>query len=358
MSSTANTNKNHNSEAQDTPQLTITQQQLSTDPLTLMPHNHKYTPTLLAGFPTTHLSHASQLLDHIDKDTGERWNAIAQPKLLLRVFGFNGNPTTNRLPILKILLSLTVMDICNDLQPHPETANIELPQAPPPHHSTTNFPKTFLLHGITQKAAAHLVKGCVWSSKDVTFEKTPRISSASSCPKPLPNEVLSTIRSTWLNPEVLSHIRLTLEKSDTDLTENEQTLLAFSKSIVIEYFVYNPTGLNPRTLYNILATIKPATARIWGMIKLHLQSLKFPITKNGEPLKTITALTCSICHAVTHTAPICPFLAIPGWNGPLHRTQIRPPTTHSLTELEYEEYLQQKEEEELQTLSRNESIYG
>ncbi|KIJ09505.1 hypothetical protein PAXINDRAFT_157871 [Paxillus involutus ATCC 200175] len=228
------------------------------------------------------------------------------------------------------------------------------------------FPKTFLLQGMTPEAANHLLTGHIWSSKDVTFETSPfpplthpkhilSVIAPNSIP---PDEVLKAIRNTWLSPDSLSYMRTILKHPEVGTTEIEQTFLTFSTSINVEHFIYNPTGPRPRILLNVLATIEMPTADIWASIKAYLRTLDLQVKGGSEPLKHTTALTCTICHAIAHTAPIRPFMAIPAWNGPKYQTRTPTPTKHSPVNLEHEELLREKEMEELKTLHQNESIYG
>ena len=91
-----------------------------------------FTPTPAEGFPVVHLSHAAQLLDHINQLTICNWLDVPDPKLIVHPFNFNRKDHTKT--------AITAELLKKRLPPLPPTSKQILAQQgyPPPFHPSAS----------------------------------------------------------------------------------------------------------------------------------------------------------------------------------------------------------------------------
>ena len=88
-----------------------------------------FTPTPAEGFPAVHLSHAAQLLDHIDQLTICNWLDVPDPKLIVHPFDFDGKDHT-KTAITAELLKKAVATVTTHFKTDTRPARISPPFHP------------------------------------------------------------------------------------------------------------------------------------------------------------------------------------------------------------------------------------
>ena len=71
----------------------------------------KYTPIPEQGFPTIHLTSPGQLVEDLNKAVQDDWVKIKTPKLIARVFDYNGGDPTWMNPILTLHIKTIINNI-------------------------------------------------------------------------------------------------------------------------------------------------------------------------------------------------------------------------------------------------------
>ncbi|KIM64456.1 hypothetical protein SCLCIDRAFT_632302 [Scleroderma citrinum Foug A] len=275
-----------------------------------------FTPPPPAGFPKTHLSHPTQLLDGFSNETINACLFDSVPKIIARLFNFpkSHGPADTDLP--RAVLTLAINSIITQINPLFPLAR---------QLFTNRFPfsdQTCTIIALpSETVQTILLERRIWSSSFITFEAFPF--TITSFPTPIlalsgfatedPKTPLSLIQLVWNLPRNAKRIANAISL-EGDAPGDERffikTLVASSK---MEAFANVP---QPGFNFVIHASPPYKEAAQWARLKLVLFSLDYDNHNRMGRIRPIYIPSCSLCYSASHPRLSCPFPKVPFWNGP------------------------------------------
>ncbi|KAF8545751.1 hypothetical protein OG21DRAFT_1491956 [Imleria badia] len=225
----------------------------------------KYTPAPEKGFPIIHLASPGQLLADLSGAARREWIKVGHPKLLTRIFDYDGSDPTKMNPVI----THRIKDIVNKVSAAYNAKNtnciVSLP-TPADGYPIGTSPNAFLIHNATEEVRDLLLSQHVWSSANLTFEACPFVEW--SLPTLLLNlagftmdhsdVVQEVVQSTWTDPEVRQTISIILHDKDPFfqredvLVEFDLHINTFINSVKAEFLNYKVAGGIETPCFNIL----------------------------------------------------------------------------------------------------------
>ncbi|KAG1722598.1 uncharacterized protein EDB91DRAFT_1255994 [Suillus paluster] len=286
---------------------------------TLLP---QFTPPLNGGFPKVHMSHSTQIFDHLDNRVLLTWFQVEQPKFMDRVFDHSRRDIAERATIIVEHVHANITTIAESTHHDALPVHVFPPQ-PQGGKGAKNFPIGFLVHRVSNETKNLLLNQCIWSMTDLTFEALPF--NCTHPPELLFGStgfttldivtILQAISETWTQ----DNNRYCIEEffSKCSLPDDELIYKAtqdFITSCHVKLLDFKITGGLLVPHFNILTTSPTNDAKTWTDLRSYLSTLNYPTSLDGY--RTVTALfTCQICHSLTHPQGLCLFPLVPHWNG-------------------------------------------
>ena len=283
----------------------------------------QFTPIPEGGFPRTHLSHSAQMFDFLDRDTLMAWFKVEHPKLLVRVFDHSGKDILDQAAVITERLRTNITIIANFV--HQGTVNVRVsPPQPQGGRDAKLLPMSFLVHNISEETKDLLLTNRIWSATDITFEARrfhcthppTLLFCLSSFTTTDCNIARQAIAAVWASEENRAEIADILF-STQDFHEETifEVVNTFINTVYVERLDFKVTGGIAVPRYNVFAHSPTGKAEAWTNLRAYLRALQYPTGLDG--CGTAVVLTsCPICHSVAHPRGLCPFPAIPLWNGP------------------------------------------
>jgi hypothetical protein len=276
----------------------------------------KYTCTTM---PTVHDPHPTAALDHIDIALVTEWEKCPGGKLLAIPFGADVQDITLHDNIRdKIFTAVAEITQSRDI-------GTSTPRRSKTAERQGHAPKSFLIFNLTDTHYDLLLHRKVWSSAALTFRV---IQLNPPCPdflfalqgfaSHLTNDILHIVRSAWQHPEVLALADNFAEAYHADFrAQVKSAILEFLNSVKVTLLDVKSTGevLQPR--FNVYASGDLIhNDSVWLFLRKFLASRKYGSPTHGDGITDTLPFRCTICHGADHPKGLCPFPALPGWNGP------------------------------------------
>ncbi|KAG9311498.1 hypothetical protein JVU11DRAFT_7696 [Chiua virens] len=289
----------------------------------------KFTPVPEKGFPMIHLAAPGQLVTSLSATARAEWINVDHPKVLIRVFDYDGTDPTKINPILTRKIERTIKEIATAYNMRNVNCAVS-PPTPAETYPIDTIPNAFLVHQITGEIRDILVGQRIWSSEPITLEARPFVERA--FPTLLFNLagftttngdiVHNAIYSLWSDPEVCHMIFVILNNNDpffkqeAVIANSPQIITKFINSMTIEFLDYKVARGIETPRYNVHADSPTAHPGAWTSLREFLTSLKYPTSLHGTGAATYLS-SCTLCHSASHPRGLCEFPNIPNWNGPL-----------------------------------------
>jgi hypothetical protein len=291
----------------------------------------QFTPAPPGGFPRIHYAHSAQIFDHQSPKVINAWLKVAHPKVLFRVFDYDGRDPSGKTPILVERARKTITEIGNAA--HHNLQNLRVsPPCPEAGREEFGYPLSFLAYNITEEVKSILLTQRIWSSPEITFEV--QSFNALSLPKLLlclhgfttqDSEVVRTVvYDTWAEDVARWDIGEILAEGEISTENTQMAAWSFVESARIERIDFKVSGGLSLPRYNIFADSPTGNPDTWTKLRAYLLSLSYQSDLDGRGV-TVNFIPCTLCHSIAHPRGLCPFPDIPLWNGPKHST--KPPPT-------------------------------
>lgn len=180
-------------------------------------------------------------------------------------------------------------------------------------------PAAWLVLRLSKRAVETLTKGRVWSSVPITFFAYRKgaippkyLLTVGTFIQDVEGDIELSIREMFRGPSILPTIRA-LAKNNPGVSDayandiTKRTLASLDVKVAT-----TSSGNLVASIYCDSPTVYPDHWRTWVA---HLRTLPYP-TKYNPVAVACGPVRCSGCHADDHTILCCPFLLVPGWNGP------------------------------------------
>ncbi|KAG2053129.1 hypothetical protein BDR06DRAFT_1009007 [Suillus hirtellus] len=239
------------------------------------------------------------------------------------VFNHSGKDVVERAAIIVERIRANVTTIAESLSKDTPSICVSPPQ-PQGGKGAKNLPNGFLVHSVSNEAKDFILKQCIWSTMDITFEALPF-----NCMNP-PDLlfglsgftmldaaiILQATQETWSQDGTYSHIESLFSKcglpDDEMIYKATRDFIASCQAKTLDFRL--PGGLSvPR--FNIFAMSPTNDVKTWTELRLYLSSLTYPTNLDGCGVATVL-FACQICHSLMHPCGLCPFPLTPNWNGP------------------------------------------
>ncbi|KAF8428428.1 hypothetical protein L210DRAFT_3652413 [Boletus edulis BED1] len=294
----------------------------------LMSKLSKYTPLPDHGFPAIHLASPGQLIEDLNSGTLQEWINVDTPKLVARVFDYDGGDPTRMNPIITTQIKKVVDEISTAYNAHDCNCGV-YPPAPVNGYPLNSCPNVFLIHAISPEVKEIILNRRVWSSAHITFEARPLVER--TLPSLLFNLVgLTTnnpecareiVQQTWNDSETRHQMAVILHESDPRFKDKETFPLlehylgAFIESVETELLDYKSAGGVATPRFNILSESPTASVHAWSNLRQFLATLPYTTSLYGVGSAS-RLFHCTLCHSVSHPRGLCEFPNAPFWNGP------------------------------------------
>jgi hypothetical protein len=274
--------------------------------------------------PKVHDAHPTAALDLVDIKALDEWDKLPHGKLVAIPF----DNVLARLPNKQSEISGGILAAATEITQSQEIG-IAVPRPNDKAKRSNRTLATFLIYNLSGMQYQTLIQQEVWSSVDTTFQVTPPTPS-------LPNFlfsisglstmdvtfVCSVVKGVWFDEQsqdFLHQLQPPVIEETDKFRDNIQELL---NSVEVKRIDIKEAGniLSPR--FNILVNSDLIPDhKTWAQVRNYLANRTYDTPVQGQGTTHITEFDCGICHGVDHPRGLCPFPAIPGWNGP----QWRPP---------------------------------
>ena len=206
---------------------------------------------------------------------------------------------------------------------------VSAPQRSEEAEKLGRFPSAFLIYSLTEAQCDLLLQRKVWSSTAITFRVT---KLNPPCPDLLftiygfstlvTEDILNMVRTVWQGDDVISLINSIANSFPAEVRiEAKSSIQAFIDSVKVERLDYKSSGDTLQPHFNVYASSNLIeNDDIWDYLREFLASCSYASPMHGQGMTRIIPFHCSLCHGADHPRGLCPFPAIPGWNGP----DIRP----------------------------------
>ncbi|KAF8546649.1 hypothetical protein OG21DRAFT_1527693 [Imleria badia] len=272
------------------------------------------------------------MLEHLDQTLLACWFQTPNAKLLVRPFDWKGKDPSITHPPLGENIRAMITDVAS-------ATNINLPSplkiSPPrpPSSQQMAMSNAFLVYDIPEQLAQTILAQRVWSTAKITFEA--KAFAVTQLPPLLftligftileVSTVHETVQRTWATQERcenIANIICTADPSFTSTIEHDRlrnAIQTFITTIQVEHVDIKLPGGVPALCFNIMTNNPPSMdPRAWTNLCISLSTLKYHSNMDSTG-KSQCMAPCAICHSHTHLTGLCPFPAIPGWNGPTTR---------------------------------------
>ncbi|KAG0691782.1 hypothetical protein DFH29DRAFT_1010202 [Suillus ampliporus] len=233
--------------------------------LTVIP---QFTPIPQGRFPHIHLAHAAQLFDFQAAKVITAWLKVPHPKILIRVFDYDGKNPSMKGPILMNRKSKS----------HLHAQKTTAPES--------DRPLSFLAYNISEETKTLILNQCIWSSMDISFAA--HQFSVKSPPLLLfclhgfsttdTNTVKSAVHNTWTEDMTRWDIGDIL--SECEITEEKVHIAAWDliNSLWIEHLDFKASGSISLPCYNIFA-MSPTSNPTKAAVPPSTSSLALSVTR-------------------------------------------------------------------------------
>ncbi|KAH0826584.1 hypothetical protein J3R83DRAFT_4942 [Lanmaoa asiatica] len=215
----------------------------------------KFTPVPEQGFPTIHLASPGQPIEDLSGYTLQEWIKVDTPKLLARVFDYDGSDPMRMNPIITCRIKTMVEEISTALNAR-ETSCIVSPPSPIAGYPIESCPNAFLIHNIAEETRDTMLNQRIWSTANITFEARPLVER--TLPSLLANlvgfttnhtqPVREAVQETWRSLPIKYQIANILRENnpffrqETTLPLLESYVDAFIDSVETELLDYKAAG--------------------------------------------------------------------------------------------------------------------
>ncbi|KAF8137577.1 hypothetical protein EV363DRAFT_1536652 [Boletus edulis] len=294
----------------------------------LMSKLAKYTPIPDRGFPTIHLASPGQLIEDLNSNTLQEWLDVDTPKVIARVFDYDGGDPTRMNPIITTQIKRIVDDISAAYNAREVNCTV-YPPSPVNGYPLNSCPNAFLIHAISPEVREIIMNHKVWSSAHTTFEARPLVER--TLPTLLFNivglttnnteSVRETVQEIWNDPETKRQMAVILHDNDPAYKDKnnlhllQHYLETFIDSVETELLDYKSAGGVATPRFNVLSESPTASVYAWTTLRQFLAGLPYMTPRYG--VGTASRLfRCTLCHSVSHPRGLCEFPNVPLWNGP------------------------------------------
>ncbi|KAG6372431.1 hypothetical protein JVT61DRAFT_7528 [Boletus reticuloceps] len=300
----------------------------------LMSKLAKYTPIPDCGFPTIHLASPGQLIEDLNTGTLQEWINVDTPKLVARVFDYDGGDPTRMNPITTMQIKKIVDDISTAYNAR-ECNYVVYPPFPVQGYPLNSCPNAFLIHAISPEVREIILNHKVWSSAHITFEARPLVEH--TLPLLLFNLVglitnntertRKIVQEVWNDPKMKHQMAVILHNNDPlfkgrdNFPLLEHYLNTFIDSVETELLDYKSAGCVATPRFNVLSESPTASVHAWTILCQFLAGLPYMTSLYG--VGTASRLFhCTLCHSVSHPRGLCEFPNVNLWNGPVAETKV------------------------------------
>jgi hypothetical protein len=273
-----------------------------------------------ATMPKVHDAHPTAALDLVDREALDEWDNLTPGKLIAIPF----DNVLARYPHKQSDISGGILAAAADITQSQELG-IAVPKPNDKAKRSKHTPTTFLIYNLNAAQYETLLRQKVWSSIDITFRVTP---PAPSIPDFLfsitglttmdTNFVRNIVKNVWLDDQSQDFFqRLHQAMRIGEIDNFLESVQNFLNSVEVKRLDIKEAGniLSPR--FNILTDSRHITDhQTWTQIRHYLANRTYDTPVQGQGTTTTAEFDCGICHGVDHPRGLCPFPAIPGWNGP------------------------------------------
>ncbi|KAF8272770.1 hypothetical protein EI94DRAFT_1795771 [Lactarius quietus] len=261
----------------------------------------------------------TSIFNHIDLAMIKEWDTHSGGKLLAVPFGSDVKILeSHNFFCMKILTA--VMEIITT-----QEASVAAPRQSKKAAAKNKTPTAFLIYNITVEQAEFMLQHKVWSSKATTFRVAP---FATTCPTFLfmikdlytvgLKDIFPIVRVVWDNEKTLQFVEELVNKvqaEDRAKVADEFNLLLASLKLMRLDIREARNNLCPR--FNVYAeSTNVSNDKLWTCLQAFLIGCKYISPMEAFPATTEqTPFICNYCHGVDHPRGLCPFPALPGWNG-------------------------------------------
>ncbi|KAF8257882.1 hypothetical protein EI94DRAFT_1816666 [Lactarius quietus] len=262
----------------------------------------------------------TSIFDHINLAMIKEWDARPGRKLLAVPFGPNVKILESH-DFFHMKILTAVMEIITM-----QEASVAAPRQSKKAAAKNKTPTAFLIYNITVKQAKFMLQRKVWSSKATTFRVAP---FATTCPTFLfaikdlymvgLKDIFPIICEVWDNEKTLQLIEeLVNEVQAEDRAKVADEFNHLLASPTLMHLDIREAGNNLCPRFNVYAdSTNFSNDKLWTCLQAFLIGRKYISPMEAFPA-TIerTPFICNYCHSVDHLRGLCPFPALPGWNGP------------------------------------------
>jgi hypothetical protein len=278
--------------------------------------------------PAVHDAHPTAILEHIDITLVTDWEKYPAGKLLATPFD-NEAQDVSLYDGVKDRIFTAVKEITQALE-----IGVSAPKHSPVAERMGSTPGTFLIYNLTDDQCDLLLKRRVWSSAAITFRVT---QLNPPCPDFLftikgfstsaTEDILKMVTKVWQSDEVCA-ISDTIANAFPEEARDEIifSIYTFLSSVRVTFLDYRTSGNILRPHFNVYASgDKLDNDDAWLYLRSFLASRTYGTAMHGEATTSLAPFDCGLCHGRDHPRGLCPFPAIPGWNGPGTRPSAGPP---------------------------------
>lgn len=277
----------------------------------------KYTD---AKMPLVQDAYPTSILDHIDIHLVAKWESCPGEKLLAQPF----DSTAQSLDLLngarnRIFAAVTEIS-------QSKAVGVAAPIPSENAIKTRRTPSAFLIYNLSTQQRDILLTRYVWASPNITFRVTPL---NPPCPDflfalkdfsiMLEQDIYDLVYTVWNDEDSSNFIRSIPNSihSTERHPDLETNLRMFIASMYVSRLDTKDKGDAPAPRFNIFANgslIKDDNT--WCRIRTYFANRIYSSLLLGQASTQLTPFTCSLCHSINHPQGLCPFLDVPGWNGP------------------------------------------
>lgn len=273
-----------------------------------------------ATMPKVHDAHPTAALDLIDIKALDEWDNLPHGKLVAIPF----DNILARFPSKQSEISGGILAAATEITQSQEIG-IAVPRPNDKAKRSNCTPATFLIYNLSGTQYQTLLKQEVWSSTDITFRVSPPtpslpnfLFSISGLSTMDVNFVRGIVKGVWLDDQSQEFFQQLhqdlIPRENENFLDNVQELL---NSVEVKRVDIKEAGniLSPR--FNILVNSNLIPDhKTWVQVRHFLANRTYDTPVQGQGTTHTAEFDCGICHGVDHPRGLCPFPAIPGWNGP------------------------------------------
>lgn len=277
--------------------------------------NLGYTKRPSGGFPAVHYRHPFFVVANLEERQRMGWSMVDDPKLLLHSFGVGGGEETERAETKAALIKAVAFILKRD------DFEVAAPKPEEPTLRKNTPPYCFLLTGITLNEQQRLLIQGIWSFPYVTFQALeyafamPTLIHSIRGISTKNDNADKAVWNAFQEPVAQAAIlRFAASNPIFGNMSDEEVLNTMLASLRTRPLDIKSTGGIPQDVVNIYIMSPTLLAHEWLEFQELVQSLAYFDPRDGTATPA-GKMECRQCHGADHPTGMCPFLAIPDWNG-------------------------------------------